>query len=81
MLTVRSLVTGYGRVQALRGVSLHVNPGELVALIGANGAGKTTVLRAVSASCRCGGATSSSRPVNRPVVARPGGAGGHHPRA
>lgn len=48
MLTVRSLVTGYGKVQALRGVSLHVSRGELVALIGANGAGKTTVLRAIS---------------------------------
>ena len=48
MLTVTSLVTGYGKVQALRGVSLHVRQGELVALIGANGAGKSTILRAIS---------------------------------
>jgi len=48
MLTVTSLVTGYGKVQALRGVSLHVSKGELVALIGANGAGKTTILNAIS---------------------------------
>ena len=38
----------YGRIQALRGVTLHVDQGEIVALIGSNGAGKTTSLRTIS---------------------------------
>ena len=48
MLTVTSADAYYGNVQAMKGVSLHVNAGEIVALIGANGAGKTTALRTIS---------------------------------
>jgi branched-chain amino acid transport system ATP-binding protein len=48
MLTLKSVHTYYGNIHALRGVSLHVNQGEIVTLIGANGAGKTTVLRTIS---------------------------------
>jgi branched-chain amino acid transport system ATP-binding protein len=48
MLVVTSVVTYYGSVQALKGVSLHVDQGEIVALIGANGAGKTTTLHTIS---------------------------------
>ena len=48
MLRVTSAVTYYGRIQALKGVSLHVGAGEIVALIGANGAGKSTVLRTIT---------------------------------
>ena len=47
-LRVRGLRAGYGRLEVLHGVELEVPEGELVAVIGANGAGKTTVLRAVS---------------------------------
>lgn len=48
MLEVKNLVVNYGGIQALKGVSLWVQPGELVTLIGANGAGKTSLLRSVS---------------------------------
>ncbi len=48
MLKVDNLSAGYGDVVVLRGVSLEVLEGQIVALIGANGAGKTTALRAIS---------------------------------
>jgi branched-chain amino acid transport system ATP-binding protein len=48
MLEVEGLSSHYGRIPALRGIDLHVEEGELVALVGANGAGKTTLLRALS---------------------------------
>lgn len=52
MLKIRNLVTGYGRIQVLKGISLHVGEGEIVTLIGANGAGKTTLINAVSGVLR-----------------------------
>ncbi len=52
MLRITSVDTFYARVQALRGVSLHVDPGEIVTLIGANGAGKTTILQTISGLIR-----------------------------
>jgi branched-chain amino acid transport system ATP-binding protein len=47
-LEMRHVDVFYGRIQALRDVSLHVDRGEIVALIGSNGAGKTTTLRTIS---------------------------------
>ena len=47
MLEVSAIDTFYGETQALFGPSLHVAPGEVVALLGANGAGKTTMLRSI----------------------------------
>ena len=52
MLRVEGLVAGYGKVQVLHAVSIDVPAGSLVTLIGANGAGKTTALRAISGMIR-----------------------------
>lgn len=48
MLEIKDLSVSYGAVHAIHGVSLHVNDGEIVSLIGANGAGKTTILGTIS---------------------------------
>jgi branched-chain amino acid transport system ATP-binding protein len=48
MLEVRDLVVRYGAIEALHGVSLRVEAGQIATLIGANGAGKTSTLRAIS---------------------------------
>jgi branched-chain amino acid transport system ATP-binding protein len=52
MLEVRDLHVNYGSIRALTGVSLDVQPGELVALIGSNGAGKSTTLKTISGLLR-----------------------------
>lgn len=48
LLDVQGLVAGYGAVQVLQGLDLHVNEGEVAVILGANGAGKTTTMRAIS---------------------------------
>lgn len=48
MLEVKDLEVYYGMIQAIKGVSFEVNQGEVIALIGANGAGKTTILHTVT---------------------------------
>lgn len=52
LLEVRDLVAGYGAITAVKGVSLVVEQGEIVTLIGSNGAGKSTTLRAISGVIR-----------------------------
>jgi branched-chain amino acid transport system ATP-binding protein len=48
LLEIDNVTLLYGRIQALHGISIEVNEGEIVALVGANGAGKSTTMRAVS---------------------------------
>ncbi len=48
MLTLKSVQAGYGQLMVLKGISLHVRSGEVVTLIGGNGAGKSTTLSAIS---------------------------------
>ena len=48
LLEIRDLIVRYGEIEALRGVSLSVDEGKVVTLLGANGAGKSTTLRAIS---------------------------------
>ena len=54
MLTLEGLTAGYGRITALHGISLTVGAAEFVCLIGANGAGKSTTLKAISGLVRAG---------------------------
>ena len=52
MLTVENVDVYYGAIQALKGVSISVNQGEVVTMIGANGAGKSTTIRSISGLVR-----------------------------
>lgn len=67
MLTVRDLVVSYGAVRALHGISIDVARGEVVTLIGSNGAGKSTTLRAVSGLVRpvSGVVEFEGKPIHR----------------
>jgi branched-chain amino acid transport system ATP-binding protein len=70
MLDIRDLVVRYGQATALDGVSLRVEPGEMVALIGPNGAGKTTLLNTV---CGLLGPSSGAFEVSGRIVQVPEG--------
>ena len=59
MLEVRNIQTYYGNIQALKNVSLTINEGEIVTLIGANGAGKSTTLNSIMGLVKVGGGTVS----------------------
>jgi branched-chain amino acid transport system ATP-binding protein len=67
MLEVRNVEVAYGEFLALKGISFTVNEGELVTIIGANGAGKSTILRAIMGLVRCqrGEILFRGKPVTR----------------
>ena len=48
MLEIKDIYVNYGAIQAIKGITITVNDGELVSLVGANGAGKTTILHTIS---------------------------------
>lgn len=52
MLRIKNLESGYGKLRVLKRISMHVDPGEIVTIIGANGAGKTTLLYTIAAVIR-----------------------------
>jgi len=79
LLEVSELRVNYGAVAAIRGVNLHVASGEVVALLGANGAGKSTMLRTISGLSRPRGGRIllEGTPIHRlPLAHR---APGHRP--
>src|SRR5437868_7498401 len=67
LLEVKDVHVHYGKIEALKGISLHVDEGEIVSLIGANGAGKTTTLRMISGigSVSTGQVTFQGRDITR----------------
>jgi branched-chain amino acid transport system ATP-binding protein len=70
ILRVRDVHTFYGRIEALKGISLEVHEGEIVTLIGSNGAGKSTTLRSINGlnSPREGSIEFQGQPItNRPA--------------
>lgn len=70
MLTLENVHAGYGPVDVLKGVSLRVGAGEIVAVLGANGAGKSTALMTICGvnRCRQGAITFAGKPIsNRPA--------------
>ena len=71
LLSVRNLETYYGPITAIRGVSFDVTPGQIVTILGANGAGKTTVLKSVC------GAMEPQKGIGR--VRRPAASPGREP--
>ena len=61
MLEIKGLYTGYGGIDVIHGIDFAVGAGEIVALVGANGAGKTT--QGKSRSCRRAPACCSASPM------------------
>lgn len=75
MLQIKDVYAGYEGINVLHGISLSVEPGQIVALVGANGAGKSTILKAISGliSIRSGTISLNEESIDRlPISARIG---------
>ena len=66
LLEVKDLVVSYGAIKAVQGISFEVDAGELVTLIGANGAGKSTIMKAISGlvKSQSGSITFDGKPIH-----------------
>ncbi len=66
MLELRNVEAGYGNMMILKGISIHVDEGEIITLIGGNGAGKSTTLMTISGilSCRSGEIVFQKKKIN-----------------
>ena len=73
MLSVYNINVWYGAIHAIKDISFNVNEGEIVALIGANGAGKSTTLKTVSGLLRS--KTGSIKFMGEDITHTPGGSG------
>ncbi len=72
LLRISGLAAGYGGTQVLRGIEFDVMPGEIVAVLGANGVGKTTLNKTLSGVVRARGRRDPfRRPAHRRRSARP----------
>jgi branched-chain amino acid transport system ATP-binding protein len=67
LLEVKDLSVAYGEIEALRGVSFAIDEGAVVAMLGSNGAGKSTTLRAISGlvASRAGSILFDGKPIVR----------------
>ncbi len=67
LLSLKGVVAGYGGITAIKGVDIDVNEGEIVTLIGSNGAGKSTTLRTISGliHARAGSITFRDKPIGQ----------------
>ena len=70
MLQLENISTHYGAICAVDSVSLHVNQGEIVSLIGSNGAGKTSLLMTVCGNPRASSGRSEERRVGKECRSR-----------
>ena len=73
LLEVEDIQTFYGDFQALFGISMRIEPGQIVAVIGSNGAGKSTLLKTIVGMLRAAGKARVPALVGDSIVERPCG--------